>query len=254
MDGSKFTQKTNEALSSASELATERSHQQVTPLHVATALFEDAEGLAKTAVKKFDTNDTWRAILRVLNRKLVRLPSISPAPDEVFASSELRKCMQQASKLQKKRNDSYLGVDVLLHAVLGDKEVSSALVEAGVHKGQVETALDDVRGPEARIESATGDEQYEALEKYGTDLTARAANLDPVIGRDDEIRRVIRVLCRRTKNNPVLIGDPGRSASHEPVLHSRFCSNEGTAAVSHYRQPLLTMLACHNRCWEDRHC
>ena len=254
MNGSKFTQKTNEALSSASELATEHSHQQVTPLHVATALFEDAEGLAKTAVKKLGTDDTWRAILRVLNSKLLRLPSISPTPDEVFASSELRKCMQQASKLQKKRNDSYLGVDVLLHAVLGDKEVSSALVEAGVHKGQVETALDDVRGPEARIESATGDEQYEALEKYGTDLTARAANLDPVIGRDDEIRRVIRVLCRRTKNNPVLIGDPGRSASHEPVLHSRFCSNEGTAAVSHYRQPLLTMLACHNRCWEDRHC
>ena len=222
MNGSKFTQKTNEALSSASELATEHSHQQVTPLHVATALFEDAEGLAKTAVKKFGTDDTSRAILRVLNSKLLRLPSISPAPDEAFASSELRKCMQQASKLQKKRNDSYLGIDVLLHAILGDKEVSSALVEAGVHKGQVETALDSVRGPEARVESATGDEQYQALEKYGTDLTARAAHLDPVIGRDDEIRRVIRVLCRRTKNNPVLIGDPGGLAGHKAALDSGF--------------------------------
>lgn len=117
--------------------------------------------------------------------------------------------MQQASKMQKKRNDSYLGVDVLLHAILGDKDVSNALVKAGVNKGQIETAIDNVRGPQARVESATGDEQYEALEKYGTDLTARAAHLDPVIGRDDEIRRVIRVLCRRTKNNPVLIGDPG---------------------------------------------
>lgn len=190
-------------------MATEHSHQQVTPVHVATALFEDPEGLAKTAVRKFGTEETLRAILRVLNRKVVRLPSISPTPDEVFASSELRKCMQQASKLQKKRNDSYLGIDVLLHAILGDKEVSSALVEAGVNKAQIETAVDNVRGPEARVESATGDEQYEALEKYGTDLTARAAHLDPVIGRDDEIRRVIRVLCRRTKNNPVLIGDPG---------------------------------------------
>lgn len=222
MDGSKYTQKVNEALRSASELATEHSHQQVTPLHVATALFEDPEGLAKTAVKKSGTEDALRAILRVLNRKVVRLPSISPTPDEVFASSELRKCMQQASKLQKKRNDSYLGVDVLLHAILGDKEVSSALVEAGVNKAQIETALDNVRGPEARVESVTGDEQYEALEKYGTDLTARAAHLDPVIGRDDEIRRVIRVLCRRTKNNPVLIGDPGEfcrtSVLMKPVL------------------------------------
>lgn len=209
MNGLKFTQKAAEALASAQESASEHSHQQLTPVHVATVLFEDPEGLAKTAINKFSNEETWRSVLRVLQRKVVRLPSISPAPDEVFASSELRKCLQQASKLQKKRNDSFLSVDVLLHAILGDKDVSAALAEAGVNKGQIETAIDNVRGPQARVESATGDEQYQALEKYGTDLTARAAKLDPVIGRDEEIRRVIRVLCRRTKNNPVLIGDPG---------------------------------------------
>lgn len=130
------------------------------------------------------------------------MPSISPAPDGVFESSELRKVLQQASKLQKSRKDSFLGVDVLLHAVSNDKDVSACLNEAGINKSQIKGALDNVRGPQARVESATGDEQYEALEKFGTDLTARAAHLDPVIGRDDEIRSVIRVLCRRTKNNP----------------------------------------------------
>ena len=122
-------------------------------------------------MKTFGFEDTWRATLRALKKKLVRLPSIFPAPDEVFASSELRKCLQQASKLQKKRYDSYLGVNLLLHAVLGDKDISNALMEAGVSKGQIETAIDNVRGPEARVESVTGDEQYAALEKYGTDLT-----------------------------------------------------------------------------------
>ena len=210
MDGQKFTQKTAQALSAAQELATENSHQQLTPLHVAVTLFEDPEGLAKTAVGKVGSDETWRSIVRVLKRRLVKLPSISPAPDDVFASSELRKVLKQASKLQKSRKDSFLGVDVLLHAVLNDKDVSACLNEAGINKSQIEGALDNVRGPQARVESATGDEQYEALEKYGTDLTARAAHLDPVIGRDDEIRRVIRALCRRTKNNPVLIGDPGK--------------------------------------------
>lgn len=213
MDGQKFTQKAAHALTAAQELASEHSHQQLTPLHVAVTLFEDPEGLAKTAVGKVGNEETWRSIVRVLKKKVVKLPSISPAPDEVFASSELRKCLQQATKLQKTRKDSFLGVDVLLHAILNDKEVSACLNEAGSNKSQMEGALDNVRGPQARVESATGDEQYEALQKYGTDLTARAAHLDPVIGRDDEIRRVIRVLCRRTKNNPVLIGDPGERSS-----------------------------------------
>ena len=245
MDGSKFTQKTAEALSRAQELATEHSHQQLTPLHVAITLFEDPEGLAKTAIGKIASDETWRSALRVLKRKLVRLPSVSGAGEEVFASNDLRKCLQQATKLQKKRGDSFLSVDVLLHAILADKEIANALTEAGLNKGQIETAIDDVRGPQARVESATGDEQYQALEKYGTDLTARAAKLDPVIGRDDEIRRVIRVLCRRTKNNPVLIGDPGKDRSiaisgHIPLSYLPHVFSIGLRK--------LMQLRC-DRCW-----
>ncbi|KAA6429047.1 MAG: heat shock [Trebouxia sp. A1-2] len=182
MDGHKFTQKTAQALSAAQELANEHSHQQLTPLHVAVTLLQDPDGLAKTAVGKVGSDETWRSINRVLQKRLVKLPSISPAPDDVFASNELRKCLQQASKLQKTRKDSFLGVDVLLHAIINDKEVSACLNEAGINKSQIEGALDDVRGPRARVESATGDEQYEALEKYGTDLTARVGKTAIVEG------------------------------------------------------------------------
>ena len=87
-----------------------------------------------------------------------------------------------------------------------------AIAAAGISKGQLDTALQSVRGSGASVDTDTADQKFEALQKYGTDLTAKAAQLDPVIGRDEEIRRCVRILCRRTKNNPVLIGDPGEHA------------------------------------------
>ncbi|KAF5833291.1 ClpB chaperone, Hsp100 family [Dunaliella salina] len=111
----------------------------------------------------------------------------------------------------KDRKDSYLAVDALILAVLPASDVSSALQEAGIPRAQLEDAVKEVRKPQgnAPVDTPTSDENLEALTKFGFDLTANAAHLDPVIGRDEEIRRMIRVLCRRTKNNPVLIGDPG---------------------------------------------
>ena len=102
-----------------------------------------------------------------------------------------------------------MGVDTLLLAVLDSKDVAACLAEAGVQKAQLANAVEEMRAAGAHVDSATGDQQFDALSKYGQDLTARAAALDPVIGRDEEIRRTIRILCRRTKNNPVLIGEPG---------------------------------------------
>ena len=102
-----------------------------------------------------------------------------------------------------------MGVDTLLLAVLDSKDVAACLAEAGVQKAQLANAVEEMRAAGAHVDSATGDQQFDALCKYGQDLTARAAALDPVIGRDEEIRRTIRILCRRTKNNPVLIGEPG---------------------------------------------
>ncbi|EFN58888.1 hypothetical protein CHLNCDRAFT_56016 [Chlorella variabilis] len=192
MDPSKFTQKVTEILNAAQELAQESSHQQITPLHVAVVMFEDPEGVAKAALGKQAGGgaaaEALNSVLRVLRKQL--------------------KALQAAGKLQKKKGDSFLGADVLFLAILDAREVAAALGEAGLNKAQLAAAVEEGRGA-AHVDSATADTQFEALTKYGIDLTAKAAELDPVIGRDEEIRRVVRVLCRRTKNNPVLIGEPG---------------------------------------------
>lgn len=210
-DPKKATQKTTETISEAIELAQEEQHQQLTPLHLAIVLFEDTHGLARTAVSKAAGEEAWKSAVRTLRKRLVRLPKVQPAPEQVSPSRELSKVLSSAQKAQKERGDTYLGVDSLLAAVVGDAGVAEALAEAGVNRAQVESELAAARKTQgsAPISSQTGDENFEALTKYGTDLTANAAHLDPVIGRDDEIRRVVRVLARRTKNNPVLIGEPG---------------------------------------------
>jgi ATP-dependent Clp protease ATP-binding subunit ClpB len=131
MDPSKFTQKVVAALSSAQELAQESSHAQLTPVHLAVVLFEDPEGIAKQAVLKVGNEETLKSIIRVLRKKLVRLPAISPAPDQVDLSNDMKKVLTAAGKAQKKNNDTYLGNDTLLQAVLDSKEVAGALEEAG---------------------------------------------------------------------------------------------------------------------------
>ncbi|KAK9793452.1 hypothetical protein WJX73_009135 [Symbiochloris irregularis] len=209
MDPNRWTQKTVAAINAAQQLAQEHSHQQIQPTHLAVVLFEDEEGIAKRAILRLGNEETLRSVLRVLKKQLVRLPSIDPAPDQADLSASLRKVLQHASKLQKDSADSFVGVDTLLRALLENKDIATALSEAGTSRKQVESALEEVRGKDTVIDSQTGDEQFEALQKFGHDLTAQVAHLDPVIGRDEEIRRVIRVLCRRTKNNPVLIGEPG---------------------------------------------
>jgi ATP-dependent Clp protease ATP-binding subunit ClpB len=148
-------------------------------------------------------------VSRTLKKRVVRLPSVSPPPDQLDLSPDFRKALQSAAATAKKNGDAYLGVDVLFTALLESKDVAEALADAGVARAQLASAIAALRGSGATTDSASGDQQFEALSKYGQDLTARAAALDPVIGRDEEIRRVIRVLCRRTKNNPVLIGEPG---------------------------------------------
>lgn len=172
---------------------------------------QEPHGLAKVAATKVAGEEVWRSAIRVLRKRLTKLPKVDPAPESVSPGRELSKVLTAAAKLQKDRGDAFLGTDTLLTAVINAAEVSEALGEAGISKAQLETALSEVRqaaggGP---INSETADANFDALAKYGTDLTANAARADPVIGRDDEIRRVVRVLCRRTKNNPVLIGEPG---------------------------------------------
>jgi ATP-dependent Clp protease ATP-binding subunit ClpB len=209
MDPNKLTQKTAEVVNAARDLALEEQHQELHPIHMAIVMVEDPEGLAKHAILKQGGDASYKSVVRLLRRRLVVLPKVEPAPTDVYLGNDTKKVFQAANKIMKKKDDSFMGVDVLFLALLEvSKDVTKALEEAGLGKGQVVNALEATRGSH-RVDSANADDQFEALSKYGTDLTARAAELDPVIGRDEEIRRVIRVLCRRTKNNPVLIGEPG---------------------------------------------
>lgn len=131
MDPSRWTQKTVAALNAAQQLAQEHSHQQVQPTHLAVVLFEDEEGVGKRAVLRVGNEETLRSVLRVLKKQLVRLPSIDPAPDQVDLSASLRKVLQHASKLQKEGADTFVGVDTLLRALLENKDIATALSEAG---------------------------------------------------------------------------------------------------------------------------
>ncbi|KAG5647985.1 hypothetical protein DXG03_007019 [Asterophora parasitica] len=149
-------------------------------------------------------------VKRAIQKLIVRLPTQSPPPDETSLSSSALKVLREAQKLQKTMHDSYIAQDHLLRALIKDDLISAVLKEMGLTEATLTTAIEQIRG-NRRVESKTAEQGFDALQKYAVDLTALAeeGKIDPVIGRDNEIRRAIRILCRRTKNNPVLIGEPG---------------------------------------------
>ncbi|WVZ20554.1 hypothetical protein V8G54_007876 [Vigna mungo] len=210
MNPEKFTHKTNEALVSAHETAVSSGHAQFTPLHLASSLLSDKRGIFSQALSNAAGEESARAAERVFSQALKKLPSQSPPPDEVPASTSLIKVIRRAQSLQKTRGDTHLAVDQLILGLLEDSQITELLREAGVAAPKVKSEVEKLRGKEGRkVESATGDTTFQALNTYGRDLVQQAGKLDPVIGRDEEIRRVVRILSRRTKNNPVLIGEPG---------------------------------------------
>ncbi|BAT79698.1 hypothetical protein LR48_Vigan04g043800 [Vigna angularis] len=210
MNPEKFTHKTNEALVSAHQTAVSSGHAQFTPLHLASSLLSDKGGIFSQALSNAAGEESARAAERVFSQALKKLPSQSPPPDEVPASTSLIKAIRRAQSLQKTRGDTHLAVDQLILGLLEDSQISELLREAGVAASKVKSEVEKLRGKEGRkVESATGDTTFQALNTYGRDLVEQAGKLDPVIGRDEEIRRVVRILSRRTKNNPVLIGEPG---------------------------------------------
>jgi ATP-dependent Clp protease ATP-binding subunit ClpB len=208
MNPEHFTDKTTELIGKARELALDSAHVQITPVHLALALLSDQEGLAVQIFKKAGANII--AAERGLRKLFVRIPVQDPPPTDVSASGDLMKVLRNAQQTQKKQGDSHLAVDHLLLALAEEKDIMSILGDAGLSKAQLSDTVKQLRGGR-KVEGKSAEEAYDALNKYGHDLVvdAEAGKLDPVIGRDDEIRRVIRVLCRRTKNNPVLIGEPG---------------------------------------------
>ncbi|XP_022886358.1 chaperone protein ClpB1-like isoform X1 [Olea europaea var. sylvestris] len=211
MNPDKFTHKTNEVLASSHELAMSAGHAQFTPLHFATALISDPQGIFRQAIASAGGGDeAANSMERVINQAMKKLPSQTPPPDEIPASTSLIKVIRRAQSFQKSRGDTHLAIDQLILGLLEDSQIQDLLKEAGISAARVKSEVEKLRGKDGRkVESASGDSSFQALKTYGRDLVEQAGKLDPVIGRDEEIRRVIRILSRRTKNNPVLIGEPG---------------------------------------------
>ncbi|HUB09544.1 MAG TPA: ATP-dependent chaperone ClpB [Myxococcales bacterium] len=202
----KLTVKAQEALQTTQELARRRDHQAVEPEHLARALLDQTDGIVPALLQRIGAEA--KLVSDRVDQELGRLPQVSGG--EQHLSQRLLKSLDRAEDEAKKLKDEYVSTEHLLLGLLGDAKTGEVFKSSGVTRDRVLTVLKDLRGGQ-RVTSENPEAQFKALEKYARDLTeaARAGKLDPVIGRDEEIRRVIQVLSRRTKNNPVLIGDPG---------------------------------------------
>jgi ATP-dependent Clp protease ATP-binding subunit ClpB len=209
MDSNRFTEKAQEALAASQRLAMRLSHQQVDVEHVLLALLDQEQGLAPAILSKADV--AVDALKIKLHRELEKVPRVSGGSDQVYVSGRLNRLLAQCEDEAKQLRDEYVSVEHILLALTGDTGAAGRILkEFGVTRDKLMKALQEVRGHQ-RVTSQNPEGTYQALERYGRDLTqlAERGKLDPVIGRDEEIRRVIQVLSRRTKNNPVLIGEPG---------------------------------------------
>ncbi|HEX7011183.1 MAG TPA: ATP-dependent chaperone ClpB [Steroidobacteraceae bacterium] len=205
----KLTSRFQLALADAQSLAVGRDHQYIEPLHVMVALLDQQGGSVRHLLDRAGTN--VNLLRSQLGEALDRLPVVQGTGGEVHISSELNRLLNLTDKLAQQRGDQYISSELFVLAALEDKgRLGTILRNAGAVKGAIEKAIEEVRGGE-KVTDPNAEESRQALEKYTIDLTERAeqGKLDPVIGRDDEIRRTVQVLQRRTKNNPVLIGEPG---------------------------------------------
>ncbi|KAF7712621.1 Heat shock protein [Penicillium ucsense] len=231
MNGAQFTDRANKALLDSSALAEQYAHSQILPIHLAVALLNPSADESKdqqtpAGHSSHDASSTplFRQVIerahgdpqlldRSLMKLLVRLPSQDPPPENVAVSPQLAKVIRSATGLSKTQKDSFVAIDHLIQSVCQDSQVQRALGDANIPNLKlIDSAIQQIRGTK-RVDSKTADaeSENENLKKFTIDMTslAREGKIDPVIGREEEIRRVIRILSRRTKNNPVLIGEPG---------------------------------------------
>lgn len=214
MDMNRLTQKSQEALASAQNIAVLAGQIETDEEHLLLALLQQEEGLAPRLLQATGVDpDSVRAAVEAEIARKPRVSGASPQPTQVYLSRSLAATLERAEREAKRLKDSYISVEHLLLALADDsssRAASRILREHGITRENFLASLSKIRGNQ-NVNSATPEQTYEALEKYGRDLVAdaRAGRLDPVIGRDSEIRRVIQILSRKTKNNPVLIGEPG---------------------------------------------
>ena len=209
MNIEKFTNRSREALQAAHNEAIERNQQELRPIHFLYALLNQEDGLVTSLLQRMDVNAS--RVKTDVEQALNAIPSVSGSgAGQVYQSREFSEMLLKATKEAEKMKDDYVSVEHFFIALLDSGKCSKILKDAGVSNEKILEALKAVRGNQ-RVTSQDPEATFEALEKYGRDLTqmAQQDKLDPVIGRDEEIRRVIQILSRRTKNNPVLIGEPG---------------------------------------------
>jgi ATP-dependent Clp protease ATP-binding subunit ClpB len=205
----RFTEKAQEALAGAQALAREYNHSQVEAEHLLLALLQQTDGVPAAILARLGVGAA--SVRTGVEQTLAQAPKVY-GQEEPAAGASLRRALQSAQQEAQRLTDEYVSTEHLLLGVAADRNSTAGrlLAEAGVDREKILGALQQIRGGQ-RVTDATPESKYQALERYGRDLTkmARDGKLDPVIGRDEEIRRVVQVLARRTKNNPVLIGDPG---------------------------------------------
>ncbi|HFC97075.1 MAG TPA: ATP-dependent chaperone ClpB [Thermosulfurimonas dismutans] len=205
----RFTFKAQDALQEAQRIAESRGHQQLEPEHLLKALVEQEGGLVPMILDRLGVNN--RLVSSDLDEYLDKLPQVSGAGFQVYLSMTLKQVLDAAERLAREMRDEYISTEHLLLSILDTHtEAARILHQRGVSRENVLETIREIRKGQ-RITDQNPEDKYQALEKFGRDLTAlaRAGKLDPVIGRDEEIRRVIQILSRRTKNNPVLVGEPG---------------------------------------------
>ncbi|HCY85783.1 MAG TPA: ATP-dependent chaperone ClpB [Desulfobacteraceae bacterium] len=207
MNLEKFTVKSQELIQQAHTLAVERGHQAISPIHFLAAMLGDRQGVAVSVLNKIGVSPA--DLIGRIDEALTRRPQVSGAAP--YLSNEGRAMLDQAVKEADKMTDQYVSLEhILISLTQGRGKAAEILNAAGVTRDSILAVLKDIRGNH-RVTDQNPEDKYQALEKFGRDLTelARSGKLDPVIGRDEEIRRIVQVLSRRRKNNPVLIGEPG---------------------------------------------
>src|SRR5690242_601792 len=211
MNFDKYTERSKGFVQAAQTLAQRRGHQQIAPEHLLKVLLDDKEGLESNLIRAAK-GDPERARAAV-DAALDKIPRVEGSgAGQAYLASDMARLFAEAEKAAEKAGDSFVTVERLLLAMtlLKDSAAAKALASAGITPQSLNRAIEEIRKGR-RADSASAEEGYDALKKYARDLTAAARDgkLDPVIGRDEEIRRTVQVLSRRTKNNPVLIGEPG---------------------------------------------
>ena len=219
MNINKFTIKSQEAIQQSQQLAQGYGQQQIENEHIFKAIFEVDENVAPFILKKLNVNVPL--FIQVLDSTIQSFPKVSGG--EVMLSRDANKALNEAEIIAKKMNDEFVSIEHLILAIFGSKsKVSQILKDQGVTEKGLKAAIEELRKGE-RVTSASAEETYNSLNKYAKNLNelAKAGKLDPVIGRDEEIRRVLQILTRRTKNNPMLVGEPGvgKTAIAEGLAH-----------------------------------